>query len=533
VDGSPPADTAAAARSAASAPPPAEVLRSLGTPAEDRARLASLRGEPGAAFSLIRSPSAQAAALPGEGGRAALVPVEARIAYNAALPHSLNEGPLWAGRGWSVAAQAGARLEYGGLSLVLAPVITYTANQPFSHLPMRDTAWSAFVAPWRRDRFSVDLPVRFGLEPLARIDPGQSTLALQSGSVAVGISTEAQWWGPGIRNAIVMSNNAPGIPHAFLRTRSPARTPLGAVEARWMTGVLTESPFFDGDRENDRRTINAAVATLRPRGEPNLTVGLARAVMAGGASAEEVVRRAPFGFLRLPGPDTVTAAPADTAAARAPGAWQVTALFGRWVFPRDGLEVYGEWARHELPRSVRSLLVAPHHTQGYTAGLQWAGPLPGSGTLLRLQAEVTNLEQAATHRFARRSAFYASPSIPQGYTQRGQAVGASIGPGASAQWLAVDLVGRGAAAGVYGNRIRWENDSYYESPFGIAPYAHDVSVIYGLRGHARGRFGTLGVDVGREQRLNYQYQNPRPFFGPQEAEDFSGLTLRVFLSTAG
>ena len=43
----------------------------------------------------------------------------------------------------------------------------------------------------------------------------------------VGISNENQWWGPGISNALILSNNAPGFPHAFVRTAHPWKTPLG------------------------------------------------------------------------------------------------------------------------------------------------------------------------------------------------------------------------------------------------------------------------------------------------------------------
>ena len=80
---------------------------------------------------------------------------------------------------------------------------------------------------------------------------------------------------------------------------------------------------------------------------------------------------------------------------------QLLSLFGRWIFPESGFEVYAEWAHIELPRSVRDLLLAPQHTQGYTLGLQWARPAGRGEAVFRLQAELSNLEQSVA--FADRS----------------------------------------------------------------------------------------------------------------------------------
>jgi hypothetical protein len=502
---------------------PRTTAHSLGTPGEDRARLSTLLDPDAPPFTLIRSASSATPVGTAE-LRTTLLPVEVRTAYNAGIPRSMNEGALWAGRGWSVATQAGFRLDYGFATLVVAPIVTYAANEPFPHLGSDGPDRSHFVAPWRTGRYSVDLPVRLGTEPVVRIDPGETTLALGSPAATVGISTGAQWWGPGIRNAIVMSNNAPGIPHLFVRTGDPLRTRFGDVEARWMAGNLTESRFFDSDPENDLRSIYGFAATLQPCRTPGLTLGLARTVVTTEGGLGPTLAQAPVGVLRTPPPDTLVE--------RAVGGFQILSLFGRWAFPAEGMEVYGEWARHELPASLSALLVTPNHTQGYTFGLQWARPVPPAPAVLRLQGEVTNLEQSATYRTAPRPAFYTSASVPQGYTHRGRSVGAAIGPGASAQWLAIDLIGSGGGGGLFVNRIRWENDAYYTTPRGWLYHAHDVSLIVGARAHARGRLGTLAVEAAHENRLNFQFQNPSYDFGGAGAVDVSNLSLRLSLSSA-
>jgi hypothetical protein len=44
---------------------------------------------------------------------------------------------------------------------------------------------------------------------------GQSSIRLTFGPASIGLSNENIWWGPGIRNSLIMSNNAPGFKHHY------------------------------------------------------------------------------------------------------------------------------------------------------------------------------------------------------------------------------------------------------------------------------------------------------------------------------
>src|SRR6185295_3864391 len=134
-------------------------------------------------------------------------------------------------------------------------------------------------SPWHT-RPSIDAPLRFGTHRLSFGDPGQSTIGARFGAITAGISTENEWWGPGIRYAIILSNNAAGIPRAFVRTSRPVRTGIGVLEARWFLGGLFESPYFDRSPADDRRAITALAATWTPAGASDLTLGVTRAVYA-------------------------------------------------------------------------------------------------------------------------------------------------------------------------------------------------------------------------------------------------------------
>jgi hypothetical protein len=154
-------------------------------------------------------------------------------------------------------------------------------------------------------------------------------------------------------------------------------------------------------------------------------------------------------------------------------------------------------------------MIAPNHTQGYTLGLQWRGGGWRAGDF-RLQGEISQLEQSATFRDTAGPSWYTSTRVIQGYSNRGQMLGASIGPGASSQWLALDYLKTEWRLGTFAGRIRWNEDVH--SNFGFPAYAaycnHDVSMYGGIRGARRaGRLGFVTADLTIQNRLNAFFQN--------------------------
>ena len=90
-----------------------------------------------------------------------------------------------------------------------------------------------------------------------------------------------------------------------------------------------------------------------------------------------------------------------------------------------------------MPHSIRELLEVPQNTQAYTIGLQWVNPQP-SGGQLRLQGELTYLEQTQFTANRPTQDYYTGQAATQGFTERGQVLGAAIGPGASSQFVGAD-----------------------------------------------------------------------------------------------
>jgi hypothetical protein len=212
---------------------------------------------------------------------------------------------------------------------------------------------------------------------------------------------------------------------------------------------------------------------------------------------------------------------------------QLMSLFCRWVFPNDGFEAYFEWLRASMPVSLRDFLTDPSHSRGYTVGLQWLAAENSRGGALRLQAEVTNLEQDASFRYRAIGSIYTSRVVPQGYTLRGQSLGAAIGPGSSSQWLSTDYVARDWSLGVFGERIRWNEDGHALTPYPSFKgwCESDVSLVGGLRGRWIGGLGAINASIATTHRYNVFFQMfaacPRMTTDPGRVVDLRNATLNV------
>jgi hypothetical protein len=467
---------------------------------------------------LLRSASSLVPRLPLRGRLWTLDIIEPQflMVRNSGLPFSQNTGVMWAGRGISTRTLAGFRLEVPNARLIFAPQVVLSENKywlqrhPRYFQPVTPLAYigRGYTFPYYFYTFPIDHPLSFGENSIRIFDPGESSLIVHGRGLEAGVSTENQWWGPGIRNAILLSNNAPGFPHAFVRTSRPIRTPLGGLELRWLVGALEESRYFDTVSVNDTRSLAALGLTLQSRWDPNLSVGVARSVYATADGWKDVALR--WGDV-FKGVTAANDSILDQVWEEPPlpgGRDQLFTVFARWVFPESGAEIYSEWGRTQVPKSIGAFLRSPNHTQGYTVGMQWRSNEFGPGSV-RLQAELTQLEQSATFRDGPVGSWYTSSRVVQGYTHKGQVIGGAIGPGASSQFAAADYLARSWRAGAYVGRIRTNEDvhSTYGFPSYVSYCNHDVSVFPGFRGAVMHRFGTLSADLLLQNRMNVLFQN--------------------------
>ena len=93
----------------------------------------------------------------------------------------------------------------------------------------------------------IDMPERFGENAYKKSLFGQSSIRLNYSGLSLGLSSENIWWGPSIRNSIMMSNQAQGFNHITFNTTRPLKTFIGNFEWQVVTGRLEASGFRPPD----------------------------------------------------------------------------------------------------------------------------------------------------------------------------------------------------------------------------------------------------------------------------------------------
>jgi hypothetical protein len=510
----------------------------------DRLRMAQLEGRAAPGGLMLRSTSSlmDPARTGAQRRRFTIVMPTISFVNNSVLPYGQNDGALWAGIGPNARVLAGFTASIGPLRLVAIPELVYSSNDSMSINPddIRFTMplhlrrpRNRFSMSWNQFPYSIDLPWQFGDEPIKKLYPGQSSLTLGAGPVEVGFATENEWWGPALRNPIIMSDNAPGMPHGFLRTSRPLGTRFGQWEARWIVGVLQESDWWTKfTQDDDLRSLSAIAISWQRSAESGLTLGFLRSVFSVASSYGEVAGNL-FDFLRNTGHPNARALTDGT---MEPGKDQLFSIFARWAIPAYGFESYVEWGRAEFPVSLRDFLDMPNHTRGYTAGLQWVRPV-GTDSHVRVQGEVTNVEQSSTWQFRPIGSFYTSRSVYQGYTNLGQMIGTAIGPGSSAQWIATDYYKGPWQFGGMFSRARFNDDAYALLPFSVETEyvrncGHDVSVYPAIRAGYSARTFRVSAEFAPGTRYNTFFHNRTSCFDGA-GSDRANKNLSITLSTFG
>jgi hypothetical protein len=387
---------------------------------------------------------------------------------NSTFPYGYNDGPIWAGRGVTLAASAGVRGQYGPLSFVLAPQVFRAQNASFPLEPNGRTGVHAFADA---HSIAIDLPQRFGNEAYQRLEPGQSTIQLSAVHLTLGASTANEYWGPASEEPFLLGNNAAGFVHAFLGTDGPL--PLGPVRlsARMIGGRLDQSAYSYADGASRRRFISGLVVSLGVKQLPGLEIG-------GGRLFENVWPDTGFGFGDVVRPlfQNFLKTKLDSKFGNAGNKPdnQLASIFARWAFPESGVEVYGEYGREDNAWDTRDLLLEPDHDVSYMIGLSRVWKRPGS-RLLEFRAELLNSAITDLRVVRTQAPPYVHAPIVQGHTQLGQILGAPSGYGGGGATLAADLYSPQSRITVSWRRSMREPQA---QPSG----AHDVTHAFSVNG---------------------------------------------------
>lgn len=435
---------------------------------------------------------------------------EIRTYWRNLRPGGINNGPVWEGRGFTNAFNSGMFVRYRFISAAFRPVIIYNQNQHFSlsRYPPR-TGRSEFSSPF----YNIDTPQRFGDAPFWTFDPGQSYIKATIKGFEAGYSSQNRWWGPALHHPVIMSNNAPGFRHFFAGTQKPRDIYIGDLELSIIWGKLLESDYFDNQSFNDERYLTGILLSVNPRPVPNLTLGVTRVYYR---------RLPPEG---IPVRDIFRVFEAFTKSSVAtsdnPGGndefSQMISVFGRWVFPESGLEIYGEWARNDHSWNLRDFLGEPEHTRAYTAGLQKTFTLSNTN-ILAMNAELVQMEGTFTRTNRPDVSWYTHGIVHQGYTHKGQVIGMGYGPGSNNQLLKGKYFHRNGKISGWFRRTVYDNEELYRRDFMLNEPENLDMAKYWLHNFELGfgasavfffsRFETeISLELAREYNDDFIYKN--------------------------
>ena len=435
-----------------------------------------------------------------------LLPLTITHQYTTHHPYGWNDGAVIAAKGYQNHITFGVYSRIGPVSIQLQPEFTYTQNKNFQTFPEShsDSIWRSYYYVFNR----IDVPEQFGEGSFIKVFPGQSSVRLHHKKLSIGVSTENLWWGPGIRNSLLMSNNAPGFAHLTFNTTSPVTTGIGSFEWQVIAGKLKNSNiaptdtirrFFYNPKPDDDRYLNGMIVTWQPKWIKGLHLGVERVFyqyQSSRASSVDGYLPVFSKFFKRNTPDEGLF-----------GRDQMLSVFMRMVMPESKSEVYIEYGRNDHSHDLIDLLLEPEHARAYIIGARRIL----TSTLnkeVELFMEFTHLQNPPTKNVRALEGWYTHYQVRHGYTHRGQVIGAGIGPGGSSQTAGANFLKGYNKFGVMLERVVHNNDFYYDAFVPKMDFSsHWLDLSLNLNKHWTKNKFTYAASITLIRSLNYQWQH--------------------------
>ncbi|GHU92357.1 hypothetical protein FACS189479_01050 [Spirochaetia bacterium] len=388
------------------------------------------------------------------------------MSVNTTAPYGQNDGALWQGRGFNTSLTGGIRFTGYGVELTFKPQLAFSQNAGFDLIPreMSGANYAGKAADYGYFWSRVDAPQRFGDEPFFVYDWGDSEIRYTWKTLTVGFGTEAIWLGPSYLNSILQSNNAPTYPKLDIGVkRQPITIPrinwyMGDIEFRIWTGYLSESDYFDNDDSNDHRMFHGLSFAYAPSFLPGLTLFANRVCIV------------PWEWENL---KYIIPLNENTIEDQ-------KASFGAvYLLPKAGLEVYGELGVDDfVPDGFAGYIRYPLHTMTYTVGLKkTVTVVPKYDIRGELIFEWNSMEMSQDYQFQwAYSPYFHYTSGGQGYTNRGQWIGAGSGWGGNSQYLEFKVYYPKGTSSLFVQRDNPDNNFLYSKAVNASASSNNMEL---------------------------------------------------------
>jgi hypothetical protein len=376
-------------------------------------------------------------------GKFQILPLTWQQQFNSDHPYGWNDGSMIPAKGYQTMVSGGFYLKFGPLSIQLRPELVYASNLDFNsfnkvHSSGDINTYNAY--------YTIDLPERYGNGPFKKVFLGQSNIKLTFGPVSAGLSNENIWWGPGIQNALILSNNAPGFKHITLNTVRPIKTYIGDFEGQIIAAylnssgysLLPNSSYLVTQTKSNTRYFTGFNINYHPKWVTGFTLGLTRTFDAYLKDIKGFSGYVPF---FTPYSKQATVGGIDGGIGDPFPRDQYTSFYARWLFVKAQAEVYFEYGLNDNSYNLNDFLGSPDHSRAYIFGLRKMVPLNGrTDQHILVSGEITQLSQSVDRLVRGAGTWYAHYQIAEGHTNEGQVLGAGTGPGGNLQSTSISWV---------------------------------------------------------------------------------------------
>jgi hypothetical protein len=389
---------------------------------------------------------------------------------NSLQPISFNDGNMYPARGWQERYSYGVNIKLLIFDINYQPEKLTVQNITQEYYPGNTGDGNFMFKYFGMVANNIDNFRQFGFDRIEETTLGQSRAGIKFKYMAAGISNENIWWGPGKKNSLVFTNNAAGFKHYYLKTVEPIKTYIGSFEIAGVVGKLDTTKFLDIDqrllnscqpckffKNLDEREIDGITINYQPKWIPNFYIGY--------AYSRQFYRRArnalgdTFNFFSKELPKQ-----------------EIGSLFFRFAMPEDYAEFYGEMGLpNEAPWPWK--FFKERMRPGFVFGANKLVPLKLLNSYLSLNVEFTQLQlmnpkdifyKNAPLAGGKPNSWYLSNIINQGWSNNGQLMAASIGPGSNNQSISLSINKGYNKIGFFIERTVFNNDFYhsvYYNPF--------------------------------------------------------------------
>ncbi len=474
-----------------------------------------------------------------------LLPINFNSEFSSHHPYNRNNGSLIPSRGYQHIISPGIFSKIGPISIQYKPEFLFSQNLEYDGFwdGHYDEIWAKRYNGWNH----IDIPERFGETEYKRNLLGQSSVRINFSKLSLGISNENIWWGPSIRNSIMMSNHARGFKHITFNTTSPINTKIGSFEWQFVTGRLERSGYkppqtdrmYAGTRlwiqkinqngkHDDWRYFQGISLTYSPKWIDGLSIGFIRWVQMYSALVE-----GKYWWMK----GSTNYFPLFSNLFRKNDKYvdyelqtdQAAGIFFRWILKKSKAEIYAEFHRNDASQNLRDLILDSEHSRALTVGVQKIFKSIKHDYLFSW--EWTQLEQTAGRLLRNAGSWYQHGYVYHGYTNYGEVIGASIGPGSNSNYFSITRLSPNERYGIAFEVIDQDND-FYTDAFSNAQdfrrYWKDLNLI--LKFQKKFQNFWFSSNLIYSKSLNYQWElddYAEPYYHNGRDVDNFHLNLKI------